>query len=135
HQWYLDIEPHGLERLERFCESIQLGARVIRGRGKLPVTEPELPSNRRIGIPELRRLFKQCCRVMKLRKTAPSNQETEAWIRETVEGSPRLFPFLSTRMPSFFRFVAEDSTLMQRIAIGDVNPGQFFTTGVLGHGT
>jgi hypothetical protein len=125
HQWYLVVEPHGLERLMRFCESIKLGARVIRGKGQLPATEPELPSNKQIAMSELRRLFKQCRRVMNPRKIAPSNPEIVEWIRETIEDSPRLFPFLSTRMPGFFRFVAEDDT-PQRIALGDVNPGQFF---------
>ncbi len=128
-KWHGGYE-HGLDRIEQLGQAVALAARVAHRQAKLPITEPEWKETKPEAINELRRLFKQYRRVFNQRRSAPSYQEACDWLRQTVEGSPNTFPFLSVNLDSLFRYfehvAQEDDTIPGRVALGDLRPGKLF---------
>ena len=127
--WH-DRHEDGLNCIRRLGEAVYLAAQVAHGENTLPVTNPELRAIKPQAVNELRRLLKQSRKAFNQRRTPWSDQEVCKWLRNTVEASPKAFPFWSVNIPSllqyFERAKKRDGALLQRIALGNVGPASLF---------
>lgn len=126
-QWHHGHE-HGPELLRQLGEAVVLASKVVRGGGgdRLPVSGPEMKPTKAQGVAELRQLFRQCKRAFNQERTKPGYQKVCDWVRATIEGSPKTFPFLLRNSTSLFRYFDGHKHVVARLAIGDIRPATFF---------
>jgi hypothetical protein len=126
--WNLD-PVGGFKCIEALHRAVERGNRVRLGTDKLPITEPEWTANKREGVAELRRAFKQYRRVFNQSRVAPTYQEACDWFRKTVHKSDS-FPFLSMNVDSLFGYLddaaIEDPTIKGRFTLGTLKAADLF---------
>jgi hypothetical protein len=138
-EWHHSHE-HGPFYLNQLGKAVALAAGVARGEAKLPVSEPEQKQNKKQGVNELRRLFKKRQDYFKHgQKRSATYQDACEWFKETIEDSPKSFPFITMNLVSLLRYFEyarkEDLGFAARLASGEFNPAAFFDSwGAWGQG-
>jgi hypothetical protein len=127
--WNLDPE-YGFRSLEALHRAVERGNRVRLGKDKLPIAEMEWRANKKKGVGELRRLFKQLKFVFGNRRNAPTFEEVWDWAERAMLESAASFEFLPGNLRSLRSYIeyaaTQDESIKARFVLGQLRPGQLF---------
>ncbi len=120
---WIDDEPDGMRKLERFNQAIIRHATVKRGTARLPFTESEWHQSRKNALEEIKALRRKLTSQFALRGQEPNLDQANSAISSEITAHPRAFQYLSENLSSLMDYLSKQGELSAAFVAGQVTPG------------
>jgi hypothetical protein len=102
---WMDKDPHGIEKLKRFFDSLVRNAKIGRGLQRHSFREQEWYQTRTNALGEVKALQRKLASQFAARNEMPNPTEACSAIRTEITATPRGYKYLTANLRSFLEYI------------------------------
>lgn len=121
-----DSLPSGPELFEKLGQAWRNSAKILQGRKKPPIEDPDQWAVKNETVEELRLILQALRGNLATRRREPSGDEVRRIFADTVVNSPHSFPHLGTNLERWLKFLDEARPLRQILRGERLTPGALY---------
>jgi hypothetical protein len=118
--YWMDKDPHGIEKLKKFNESLERNAKIGRGLQRHSFREQEWFQTRKDALREVKALQRKMVSQFAAKNRIPNHTEAYSAIRAEIAASPGAYTYLTANRRSFSEYLGP---LTPRFVTGGMTPG------------
>jgi hypothetical protein len=118
--YWMDKDPRGIEKLEKFNKSLECNAKIGRGSRQHSFREQEWFQTRKDALREVKALQRKMVSQFAAKNRIPSPSEAYSAIRAEIAASPSAYAYLTANLRSFSEYVGP---LTPSFVTGQITPG------------